>query len=122
MEMLARLRPGKIKLYFIPPIFELISCPVQVCQPPTTTRILIPKELWKACELYPVPEKEEVDFVPSKPSKPTNKLPLPTNKLPLGVGPGGYTMGSTMEEYKEDSNMITFEVTENMLAKVSHDF
>ena len=31
-------------------------------------------------------------------------------------------MGSTMEEYKEDSNMITFEVTENMLAKVSHDF
>ena len=27
-----------------------------------------------------------------------------------------------MEEYKEDSNMITFEVTDNMLAKVSLDF
>ena len=29
--------------------------------------------------------------------------------------------GFNMEEYKKDSNMITFEVTDNMLAKVSHD-
>ena len=43
---------------------------------------------------------------------------IPSNKLPPGIHPGGYNM----EEYKEDSNMITFEVTENMLAKVSHHF
>ena len=42
----------------------------------------------------------------------------PVNKLP----PGLHADGFQMEEYKKDSNMITFEVTENMLAKVSHRF
>ena len=45
-------------------------------------------------------------------------MPLfPSNKLPPGFIGGGF-----LEEFKEDSNMITFEVTDNMLAKVSHDF
>ena len=44
--------------------------------------------------------------------------PFPSNKLPPGVMGGGFLM----EEFKEDSNMITFEVTDNMLAKVSLDF
>ena len=49
---------------------------------------------------------------------------IPSNKLPPGFHPDGPpgSGGYNMEEYKEDSNMITFEVTENMLAKVSHHF
>ena len=77
------------------------------------TRILIPKHLWKACELYPAPEKDE--YIPMRP-EPKPVPMIPSNKLPPGIHAGGYQM----EEYKEDSNMITFKVTENMLAKVSH--
>ena len=56
--------------------------------------------------------------------KPVPMIPMfPSNKLPPGIHAGGPLPGGyQMEEYKEDSNMITFKVTENMLAKVSHYF
>lgn len=92
---------------------------VEVCQPGsgrTGTRILIPKDLWKPCELYPKKSENEVVTLDLKPPfdlKPVK--PQKQNKLPLHMYPGSITM----EVYKKDSNMISFDVAETMLSKKS---
>ena len=77
--------------------------------------MIVPKELWKPCELY---SPAAIDISPPIPP-PSNKLPLkPENKLPPGGHPW-HSGGFQMEEYDENAKMITFDVVETMLNKVS---